>query len=409
MVTQTFRRAALVSAATGAVVSGMVLTGVPVAAASHHANLPDKTKTSAYLVGVAVAPRSTTAFAVGAQTKGTTSSYYALRRTGSHWSKLKVKGTTGASLVSVAAGSPKSAWIVGSVFNGGEQGLILHSKGGTFSKMKTHVAAGPLQAVAASSAKDAWAVGATAAGPLVIHWNGHKWAKAKLPKSTSSDSFSAVSVAGKAVWLLGNGSTGPIVAHGTGHKFRVKPVHVPTGGSLSAIAASSAKSAWVSGSIPAKHGATQVTHNLVLHGNGTKWSKVATPSPFQTDGIRAIAAAGKHAYAVGTGGKISSPKGLDEHAFVIAITGKHGKNQHVSVPGKTSGFASVSASSKATVAVGTSYNGFLCGPHSLNVISSPLAAARHGNSWGHQSTPKLRRASLSSRSAYAAVPAVPAC
>jgi hypothetical protein len=408
MVTQTFRRAALVSAATGAVVSGMVLTGVPVSAASHHAGLPGKTRTFASLSQVSVAPHSTTAFALGSQSTGSTSSNLVLRRTGSHWSKLKVKGATGASLVSIAAGSPKSAWIVGSVFNGGEQGLILHSKGGTFTKMKTHAAGGALQAVAASSAKYAWAVGSGVGGGFVIHWNGHKWAPAKLPKSASTDSFNAVSVAGKAVWLLGQGTTGPVVAHGTGHRFTVKPVHVPTGGSVSSIAAASAKSAWLAGNLSVKHGSSFVTHTLVLHGNGKKWAKIKTPSPFPTDGLVSITAVGKRAYAVGSGGKISSPKGLDTHALAIAITGKHAKNQHVSAAGKTSGFAHVSASSKAAVAVGASYNGFLCGPHSLNVVSSPLAAALHGRSWRHQSTPKLRRAGAASYSA-SAVPAIPAC
>jgi hypothetical protein len=391
----------------GVVVCAFALTGGPVAAAVHRSAVPAKTRTYSSLSAVSIAPHSTTAFAFGSS-GSTTSSFYALRRSGGHWSKLKVKGGTSTdSLVGIAAASPKSAWIAG-IDETTESGLILRSKGGAFKPMKTHFSGDSLSAIAASSPKHVWAVGTSASGPVVVGWNGHKWKNGKLPASAATDSFVAVSVAGKAVYLLGNGSTGPVVARSTGHKFTVKTVHLPTGGTVSSIAASSAKSAWLAGGISAMHGGTPVTHTLVLHGNGKKWTRVKTASPYPTDSLQRIAAAGKHAYAVGAGGKTTFTKGIDQHALVIAITGKHGKGEHVSSPGKTSGLTSVSASSKGAVAVGASYNGYLCGSDSANVVSSALAVSLHGSTWGSESTPHLRRAGSSYLTSRFA-PDIPAC
>jgi hypothetical protein len=408
MLTTRIRRTAIVSASAGLVVTGAMLAGSPVSAATHRAALPAKAKVFTSLTAVSIAPHSTTAFAYGSKSGTTTSSTYGLRRSGGHWSTVKIKGASTVSLAGIAAASPKSAWIAGTD-SSSEAGVILRSKGGAFKPMKTHLSGDSLYAIAASSPKHVWVVGTSVSGPIVIGWNGHKWSNGKLPKSAATDSFTGVSVAGKTVYLLGNSSAGSVVARSTGHKFSVKTLHVPTGGSVRAIAASSAKSVWVAGTISGTtHGGLPVSKTLVLHGNGKKWTRVKTASPYATNSIGAISAAGKHAYAVGSGGKATYKKGIDQHALVIAIAGKHGKSQHVSSPGKTSALGSVSASSKGAVAVGTSYNGYLCGPDSGTVVSTALAVGLHGSSWGGESTPHLRRAGASfATSSFA--PDVPGC
>jgi hypothetical protein len=189
-------------------------------------------------------------------------------------------------------------------------------------------------------------------------------------------------------WMLGTNGALAGAAHWNGHHFTVTQIPVPANSTLRAIATTGAKETWVVGTSEVTKGSKSLSKILAMHWNGTKWSRVKTPSPYPNSYPMAITASGKHVYIAGSGGAYSNPKGFDQHAFVLSLKGQRWKSQHVASVGVTSSFTSVSTSSKASVAVGASYNGYVCG--GKVVTTSPLAESRHGTSWGRESAPKLR-------------------
>jgi hypothetical protein len=161
-----------------------------------------------------------------------------------------------------------------------------------------------LTGVSAYSATDAWAVGdytnptTGAIDTLVLRWNGTKWSTVASPNpggttSVSDDSLltgvSAISATD--AWAVGwynNPTTGAeetLVLHWNGTKWNKVASPNPGGttsasdySTLSGVSADSATDAWAVG-----HYFNPTTHfpgvTLVLHWNGTKWSKVASPNP----------------------------------------------------------------------------------------------------------------------------------
>jgi hypothetical protein len=128
-----------------------------------------------------------------------------------------------------------------------------------------------LWAVSALSAGNAWAVGdletATDVLTLVLHWNGRSWTQVASP------------------------SPGP----------------APVGDSLVDVSALSPTDAWAVGDfITLGPGPTFKT--LVLHWNGTKWARVASPNPSrQFDTLNGVSVLSRSdAWAVGVAGQGSS-------------------------------------------------------------------------------------------------------
>lgn len=161
---------------------------------------------------------------------------------------------TAASLSSVAQVGPADVWAVGSFFGGGrDQALIEHWNGLHWTR--THAAGLPrakharLEGVAAVGSDDAWAVGYYAAGDgqgestLVLHWNGHSWARVAAPNpGRFGGRLSSVSAAsGSDAWAVGvyyeHGAT-TLVERWDGHSWRRVEVANPgdVGSELRAVA-----------------------------------------------------------------------------------------------------------------------------------------------------------------------------
>src|SRR5215469_16970727 len=168
----------------------------------------------------------------------------------------------GGQLFGVAATSARNAWAVGQAVSSGKT-IILHWNGATWTRVPSPTPAGGtgLYAVAATSARNAWAVGGSDAPPgktEILHWNGAAW----------------------------------------------KPVPSPTpkgGGALFGVTAVSARDAWAVGCAGnCFQGFGNGLRTLILHWNGTTWSRVPSPSPGLGSALSSVAATSAHnAWAVG--------------------------------------------------------------------------------------------------------------
>jgi hypothetical protein len=406
MLTSSSRRVALVSVASGLVVSAVAFGSAPVGAAPHHPAAPSKTKfTSASLSKVSVAPHSTTAWALGSHSTATLSSPYALRRSGSHWSEESLKIPKNSSVFSIAAGSPKSSWIVGDTQKGTTvETLIDHSSGGGFKPMKTKLGAGQLLDVSASSASNAWAVGDGRAtpGPYIVHLKGKSWKALPEPKLVGFSYNSVSASSPKNVWLLGSGPSGAVAGVWNGHKLTNKSIPVPAGSSLSALATTSAKNTWVVGTSSV---GTTVVHERTFteHWNGKTWKVVKAPSPAYYSSPTSVSAAGSRVYLAGT----ATPKsGLSFGPYVLRYAGGKWKKVPSSSPGRQSQLTSISLSSKGGAAVGGWSVRGICVTHPSPEL--PLVENLAGTSWRQASAPKFRAGSARPQM-DSSTPDVPGC
>jgi len=218
--------------------------------------------------------------------------------------------TTG-QLYAVAAVSSGDVWAVGCGGDcNGAQTLILHWGGTRWSKVASPdpgAGVDELFAVTAVSADDVWAVGYQCGTPhcggandvirsLILHWNGTKWSAVPSPDpSTVSNVLQGVTaVSASDVWAAGseaNPSTflsDTMILHWNGTKWsrvptpNVETLRQPESNLLYAISATSANDVWATGDwcdTPGCPYPGQVTTSLVLHWNGSEWSWVPAPDP----------------------------------------------------------------------------------------------------------------------------------
>ncbi len=204
-------------------------------------------------------------------------------------------------LLSVSAVSASDAWAVG---NGGTATLTLHWNGTSWTKVASPSPGtfASLAAVVAVSASDAWAVGSyrTSSGgnkTLILHWNGTSWTRTPSPSPEVIDgSFltgvSAVSAtdAWAVGWYYGTGgeNSNTLVLHWNGTSWTrmpsPNPVHLGFN-VLNSASALSASAVWAAGSID--------TGTLILRWNGTSWAHVPSPgraAPDVLNGVSAVSA-----------------------------------------------------------------------------------------------------------------------
>jgi hypothetical protein len=131
---------------------------------------------------------------------------------------------------------------------------------------------GSLSGVATVSATDAWAAGDNdTGGAMILHWDGTSWAHAAIPSIADS--------------------------------------------SLDAISADSADDAWAVGMYETVTGGSVSSQLLVLHWDGTRWTRVTTPSTGQQfNGLTGVSAVSPtDVWAVGNESTPSVAKSLVLH------------------------------------------------------------------------------------------------
>jgi hypothetical protein len=157
------------------------------------------------------------------------------------------------------------------------RGIILHWNGNKWSRSSLPVANSfQFSVVAALSQSDAWAIGLTSNGrlatTLMLHWNGAKWSKANIPNDYPMTMTFLSPTDG---WAIGLSEPG---LHWNGAKWTEVPVPIPNvGGSVDGVSEDAPGDAWVVGALcsPACTGrGIPITRGLILHWNGSKWSRL---------------------------------------------------------------------------------------------------------------------------------------
>jgi hypothetical protein len=215
---------------------------------------------------------------------------------------------TAGQLHAVAAVSSRDIWAVGcSGLCNGPGSLILHGNGKTWSRVASPDP-GPgldeLTGVSAVSADDIWAVGydcntanclgsANVYGTLILHWNGTKWSTVASPDPSTiiNQLFGVTAVSADDVWAAGAETPNPatlksstLILHWNGTKWlRVSSPNVGgASNTIYGVDANSATSAWAVGNECDFFACPEpgyATGTIILHWNGTTWSKVSSPSP----------------------------------------------------------------------------------------------------------------------------------
>jgi hypothetical protein len=209
-------------------------------------------------------------------------------------------------LYAVSADSASDAWAVGTAYtaaagDGYYQSLTLHWNGTSWAKIKSPNPGGTsllggqngthLTGVAAVSPTDAWAVGydipkpGASNGALLLHWNGTAWANVAPANLGNAGLESVSAVSATDIWAVGgytksSGQHQFLMLHYNGTTW--SRVAAPADGSapdysyLQQVQAISATDAWAAGGY---HGSSGGYQTLMLHWNGTKWSRAASPDP----------------------------------------------------------------------------------------------------------------------------------
>jgi hypothetical protein len=332
--------AALASAATLTALTAALATGSPPALAalnSHHpgAITPDATSTDSQLNGVS-AESATDAWAVGSYLPSNDSTPLILHWNGTAWKVVKSpapSGSTGGQLNGVSAVSAADAWAVGygSYFDAPDEPLTLHWNGTAWKVVKSPAPSGStntqLNGVSADSATDAWAAGwydASGVGlPLILHWNGTVWKAVKSPAPSGSTFTQLLGVSADSAtdaWAVGSyeSSSGsePLILHWNGTAWTKMASPVPSGATginLSGVSAVSATDAWAAGYY---NNSSNVAEPLILHWNGTVWKVVKSPAPSGATGINLYgvsADSATDAWAVGNYGGSTAFEPLTLH------------------------------------------------------------------------------------------------
>jgi hypothetical protein len=205
------------------------------------------------------------------------------------------------SLVSVAGSSPSDVWAVG---DAGFEPLIEHWDGNDWTRARaglpsstfTSSNSGTLLGVAVAGSHDAWAVGSVGADRLIEHWDGSSW-RAVDEDHAGTGAFAAVSASGSDdVWAVGQtADQRPVTEQWDGHAWRQIPSVelTPRGASgLSAVAAVAPNDVWAVGWWSPGRTGNSPHYALIEHWDGARWHRVTwnqgSPGPW----LNAVVATG---------------------------------------------------------------------------------------------------------------------
>jgi hypothetical protein len=208
-----------------------------------------------------------------------------------------------------AASGPDDVWAAGGTNWFHSKTMIDHWNGSTWAQVPAPSPgkAGVFRAVAAISATDAWAVGVINNSPgdplapgtktLIEHWDGTAWTQVPSPRPGAISLLEGVAaVSPTDAWAVGStaraysrgGHIRPLIVHWDGTAWTKVPVpSLPhTGAYLAGVAATSATDAWAVGQ-------TDIFgHNqtYILHWDGTSWTQAPSPNPKPGGVLEAVTA-----------------------------------------------------------------------------------------------------------------------
>lgn len=244
-------------------------------------------------------------------------------------------------LSEVAAVSPRSAWAVGSYYNGTADRTLIERWNGKKWKVQTSPNPGGsrsgdyLSGVAASSSTNAWAVGyyydGTSYHTLIERWNGKTWkvessptvagyrhnAGGRIMRGPTVGLNSVAATSSSNAWAVGfrthAAGIQTLVEHWNGKAWKVQPSQNPGGSGkgdrLSSVTATSSANAWAVGSYVKN--STSPSRTLIEHWSGKAWKVQPSPnagSSGDANGLSGVAATSSaNAWAVGNYGGAADP------------------------------------------------------------------------------------------------------
>ncbi len=238
----------------------------------------------------------TDAWAVGSSSIRSGSATLVLHWNGTVWKGVPSPSPGASALTGVSAVSADDVWAVGVTDTtvASIKTLVLHWDGSKWTQVPSPTLPGQivaLNAVSAVSPTDVWAVGRdltkTLGKTLVLHWDGSKWTQVPSPSPGvhDSDLFGVNMTSATDGWAVGYGDNSlgeglTLVLHWDGTAWTQVPspsFGLRNGGSqLLAVSALTGSNAWASGLFNTNGGGTGT---LLLHWNGTSWTRVPSPSP----------------------------------------------------------------------------------------------------------------------------------
>jgi hypothetical protein len=316
------------------------------------------------------------AWAVGFQTSNSVTKPLIEKWNGTVWKVVPGPNLGGSDnfLSGVRAISANNIWAVGT---SGNSTLTMHWNGTAWTVVPSRSPGrgAQLTAVNAVSAKDVWAVGHFTDShgghqTLIEHWNGTSWKVVPSPSPARpgfDNELTGVAATSKTnAWAVGYFDTtdkshdATLTLHWNGTKWTRIPSPSPgASDQLSSVSATSARNAWAVGD---SIGTT--IQGLILHWNGTKWTRTLIPAPGLAVGLGGVAATSAgNAFAVGS---TSPDGGFTSQVFVLHWTGGRWLPLQIPAPGTSGALGAVAATSVGNAWVVGSFS-------SLNFPSQALA------------------------------------
>jgi hypothetical protein len=196
------------------------------------------------------------------------------------WRVVPSPALAGGELIGVSALSSTDAWAVGSRAVGGVFSTLAEHWDGT--RWQEVPISGPgnfneLRAVAIVTSSDAWAVGVTSQwGALIEHWNGSSWQQVESPVSGAQTPLYGIKAfAANDVWAVGEEGPRGLVLHFDGSRWSRVTVPEPPGAELTLfgdVDGLAGSDVWIAG-----ESYTDTQEPLVEHFDGSTWTIVPSP------------------------------------------------------------------------------------------------------------------------------------
>jgi hypothetical protein len=318
-------------------------------AAPHHhaaaAKLP--AGTSSYRVQqVFQVPHSSQVFALMVKGGQDNATWRIVRKSGSHWVKVKVPKLGGryGSLSSFGAANSKTLYLSGAYQSDGinEVPALWHWNGGSFTRVKlppTTSGAESAGQISFSSPTNAWVSGGiwdAADNQAALHLVGKTWTLVEHPVDSTVDEgfISIATVSPNLAWAVNGDST---VDYWNGTAWNVGPA-VPAGMQPFGVAADK-QAAYIVGAPPYPTTAKPMIAKWV----GTAWVLRKLPKVPHNTGLSSIAISGKSVWAMGE----HEPGNYIYQPVVLHSTGGKWKSQNVNGGKRISDGSLTVASSKS--------------------------------------------------------------
>jgi hypothetical protein len=220
------------------------------------------------------------------------------------------RGTVASALQDVVkVPGTSTAWAVGYYYNssvGAYRTMTQRFNGTSWSIVSSLNASATgysqLNRVDATSASNVWAIGSdTQAGPLVHRYNGTQWVAMTRPAGIAPRGLDVVSSA--EVWVAGYSGSAATVSQWRNGTWTTRYTQPSTGRHLTvfeAIAVDPAGQVWAVGWDRDYDAPGRPVSSLVVHFDGTSWTREVTPNPLNRNTLTDVVAVGNgDVFAVG--------------------------------------------------------------------------------------------------------------